>query len=81
MDEARCLAERRGHELGEFVKVTDYTVWESRCVLCGQIARIDVSPETHAPSVHGDAISVDCPEGQPATPAAPRNENSERLWD
>jgi hypothetical protein len=81
MDEARCFAEGRGHELGEFVKVTGYTVWESRCVLCGQRARIDVSPEADAPSLYGDAFFVDCPEGQPITSVAQRAEKNEKLWD
>ncbi|GEM_PF-2344740 len=61
MDQARSVAGRQGHTLGEFVQVQGYSVWQAQCLECGQSALIDIEPATDSPAVYGEATANRCP--------------------
>ena len=70
MEEARQLAQARGHDLGEFaIRQDGHSIFEARCMQCGRTVSIDVNPGPGERDVSGDAVIMDCQQHQDETVA------------
>ncbi len=62
VDQARQLAEHRGHSLSGFIKEKNRPVWRASCIRCGLQAGINLDPSTDERDVFGEAVTAQCQE-------------------
>ena len=64
IEQAQEAAESEGHSLAKFTKRRQVAIWHARCVQCGQVATVCLSPSPGEPDVRGEAVSGVCTEAE-----------------
>jgi len=59
-EQARELAQARGHTPGEFNKIDRKATWEAHCSRCGLSVSISLTPGPNQPDIFGSGLTRPC---------------------